>query len=861
MSFGAGTRWVRTYPEWGTRLPIETMRPLFAIAFAALQAKASMPRLDERAELYQWFDTLGYEALLTAPFVEVEDKNFGEDEPKKYVAFLLDSDKGRVRFCGPNLWKESLRPKVKYRVIDFRAWLGANQAKLVGQDRMGSDSYQANPLPRGNLELFVLSRVADYRGFKDLSNRLYAKASTSQRGRFTDVKWIPDEPFPKWLHETIASVAEDRINRNICDPNEPRSKTLKACLAYLDRFSDSDGAPWVQDTAGVLREMVKEERDHVVPNLKRATEKEMIAEWIYQLRKVSGAPFLTRGSFDVFSSLGFDPSGDNTAPKRLADLGFKSVPYLIDKLHDRSFTLAHSNAIQGSGFNFRVRDIVFQILKRISGTEFTNGTPESLTNEEARKAEQAVRSWWSKASKMGEAKALEKEIRSGLSYGSSLAIRLFKLSPDRAVPAIAARLRASKDGLRAQDLMYALHFIGTAEAWKTIRDQVQSGCTLLVRVQAATALFERDPEGAVDAMIRELSVIGGLAHEDGLDNFLLSSGRARAVRSVRNLIHRLPVDRRWSIVNSCLSGLPSDQMNSAGTRKPQPSEVKAYEREVEGLLASELLDTKVVNCAIGGDGLDMGFENPRICDLASCALSKIRPQKYRFVNSFLTSRLDYFRLSNLNTWRRDQGLLPIAVPSSKVVPVVPKAVLDPILTKAIHGSEVEKSRAMDQIRSLGLSALFGLNQRIGMLTAANPAKAQLTDLAIELSMTVTRVNYGEGATNNPRVRLPKVGERLSPTNLLRLFVRASADRTHASTLTVSRDRDLQGLEITFDCSTVKAASEPMMSVQEVATPDRYLRLETERDELVSPSLKGIITRYLQQPPTKPFRFTNRIEKS
>ncbi|HLK16117.1 MAG TPA: hypothetical protein VKT78_15035 [Fimbriimonadaceae bacterium] len=632
----------------------------------------------DQATFFAWFDTLGYAPIVSGRFVQIETWDPVHPEWRHDFSFGFQgrSDRGTLEVVTTELdspgsqWRtEREIPATKrYTVVDFAHWAHDTFEKHKGQRELDSERFEMDP--GAVLELVVTARACAARGLDDLAAKCFHEATLAQLGYGNACS----------LREDIANVAYESCVLTLDDASQPRGRALGLFRAFVKRYGFSSWIPESTEAIKTLERMDAADRartSHPAGDLSTLNLHDRIAELIYRLQDQVGYQTSVPGGPDVFgdawnSPFGITRAGAEREPATmLSRLGYAAVPQLIQALSDNRFTRTSGIARFEGGreYNCPVWRVAEIILRRITSNGFEIKTPdESKPYQVQLKA--AVEAWWQEAKPLGEREVLIRGIRSQAKEAYWYAPRLVEGYPKEALGVIASALPKA-DAYMQERLISSLQNLHDPNVAAVARTYLVHGKALEVKLAAAHVLAPTHPSLAVDAMRTEWerarkSRNPGVLGERDLAAFLLSSGRADAVRTIADGFRALPGGLRFEVLQSMeFQPLPPETPSQQWGPTPKPPSSPqariAFEHAIEDLLASELSDTDVQKGLQVFDP-DDSYADPRVCDEAGIALARRWPQKYRFHIAGPMSTRDQSRLECLNTWRISRGLSPVSTP-------------------------------------------------------------------------------------------------------------------------------------------------------------------------------------------------------
>jgi len=639
------------------------------IILLALASPLAAETPAEDLEIYQWMDTLEYPITRETPWIAVI-----RSQPRKPAAeyktfgFLLRETDAEITLMSAQLVQFNL-PKATAKVerADLAAEVRARLANL-GELKQNLDFYRQLP---DRASLAILARALHQRGEEALA----AQALAGARGlRANHRQGSTDESFLTRLKEDFAMT---EMWRGICsfagsetswvfqDGTPPPSweDLLQRMERIVRLYPGTKHHPRAQQTAEALRRMIAENKAHRRPTEPGLlTNRERVAELIFQLREQSGRQIMQPGGCDIFSTR------EDSAAHQLVEIGYEAVPQLIKAVDSQTLTRSvqfhrdfyFSHEVLTAG------ECVEQILYRLTGRDFQppSGTPNE---QRATALKKVLADWWEPFKNLSEKEILVAEISSGTVHPYHLVERLQKKHPEAVAEAVLAGYQKATGKPEAEYWISHLASLNDPRAGFALSDLMRAkGRPLDIRVKAAQAAHRLGNATAVPLMLAEWEERVGTATEDdvyqsfgGLTRFLAGTGDLRVIQAFGNHLPDLPVRVRYVVI-----GHIDDWCN--------PVNAKAHREEaraIEELLATHLEDFKAVPSA------SMHLENhqvsgPEVRFVALLALSKLAPDRYAFDLTASPGALELAYLNARNAWRAQQGEAALPAPADDR-PVLP----------------------------------------------------------------------------------------------------------------------------------------------------------------------------------------------
>ncbi|HTQ09375.1 MAG TPA: hypothetical protein VMI31_04830 [Fimbriimonadaceae bacterium] len=344
-------------------------------------------RGDGRAGLFAWFDTLGYDAVVSGQFVRLDTMVHSKGKtlylPSQY-GFLVKSGSDFI-VLGTDLalhrpGAPGLRGTLQYSDVDFQEWARTAQSKKWDQMDF--------PYVRGPLTLpatlFVISRACEARGLPVLSRDLYGKAQS------TPPRWPSQdgETFAQLLMEDLGDHAIWQALEDLRDLGFTRKDVVDELDRAVRSYPDNANLLQASSVLDGLRPMLAEDDSHAMPNVAKLPASGRIAELIYELRDQ------TCGESGDTPSRVIPPG---TPAARLMKYGYAAVPQLLAALEDERPTRCVVPEWSLAS-PMEIRDVAKYILEAIAHRSF--GAPawcrgnRDAADEQAAEIEESARGWW-----------------------------------------------------------------------------------------------------------------------------------------------------------------------------------------------------------------------------------------------------------------------------------------------------------------------------------------------------------------------------------------------------------------------------------------------------------------------------------
>lgn len=761
---------------------------------------------NEDAEVFTWFDKLGYLDYSKLPLVKVTTESWfqiGNEPPENSTiyAFLLNESETQftVYTMGleVRLFTFTRQEAQSFNVGKFervnlaeysKSFLREHAERAAAKER---DSWRrfGNQLNEGS-EVVVLARACAAQNEAGLSRELMVAAiELLEKDRNWNAKAIG---FQDAFSEDLANMTMWRIIVDFGNIEVSRAELLTRLKKFLKNYSKSEHYERAKETAEMLLEIQAEEELHEpAKDFDKLTVEQKVAELIFQLRDQNGHQWSQPGSCDIFSldfmtqwgmeidnyeknKLSLSPAG------KLVEIGFDAVPQLIKSLDDQRLTrsVGFHRDFYFSHHVLRVGNCAEQILSRIANRGFSEGKEQ-------------VETWWNEVQKKGEKQVLIEATMRGDRYARDQARRLVEKYPEVALDAIVQGARSSNASWIRNGMIELAASLGEP-AMTFLMAEMDNAPKLKNRLTAARQIAKQNPQMAIDAMVREwkqVSMEASLTESktdsmsegvEELIRFLASRNSADCIRVLHEHYSAQSIAGRFEIVTAFgfSTGMVSSSstgnggtLNIGDNRLPIEESVK---KEVESLLVDALSDTDQRE-GLSGTWDEYSFIDPRICDVAGHVLMGRFPEKYAFDPKGTPDVLEVQRIHAINQWRAERGIELLAESQPrKIVGALP-AVLE-----AIESMPLESN---------------GLGE--------------LRELARQLSLTVTTITFAKDSmpfTGDLQQQLASFeGRQLTESKIVELLISVAhqlPDGASGIKFKANRNHVLTGVELTVALTKV-----------------------------------------------------------
>ncbi|MBT3289191.1 MAG: hypothetical protein HN380_17745 [Victivallales bacterium] len=805
----------------------------------------------DAAQAFSWFDRLGFPDVKGCKFVRVgtrarydDGSEYEQPESERIEAFLTETKpNGESTVLTLELlthhYKQTPADAPVHRSVFFEGLPLEEYAKgrlrelqMPDDDDWGS-RFGRRLSERG--EAFVLAWGCARNGHITIAQKLYEHAAGMPEPDSNDLT-------AETVHGGFLRALEGDIGKAMMwqavlacgHPSTSREDLLKGFERIIRHCPSSEYIPRAKKTAALLKQMIKEDKEHAGKKLKSLAEmstEERVAELIFQLREQSGRQYIHGGTCDIF----WNRQGKTDTPAhQLVTIGHAAVPQLIEALGNQRLTRSvHSH----KSFCFthkvlRIGDRARAILSGIAGRLFYErpDTAGYMTKDgKAKSTKEQVQEWWAAIQEKGEKQVLIEGTAVGDDNAVNQARFLLEKYPEAAFEPIAQGILNAKGSWKRTCLVnLAAKTEGDAAVPVLIREmeKAQSRST---RVTAAMGLHSRGDETGVQGMVREWAIRqpsinrfrGGMRDDDDDDGedgdwwggdglldgsverliaFLAVSDSPVAIKAMADELQQQPIEVKTRVVESMAEDGGSQYEHFLWPRSKGPSS-PAVLLEIEALLVAALADTDEAPAAVRWDD-GVYPSTPRICDVAGHTLADRWPEKYRFNAKASIKLRDRQRTNCINIWRKEKKLPLLPIPMERPVRRAAREETGPLLN-AIRDSQggKEAESALTALEKLGLPALPAVVETLGELDG-HPLHDRVASFAARLSCTVAEASLSPHSLN-PSKKLSDLLQRIegrplasvSCAQLLESMVKECPRGTKEIRLSVWKDEDLTGITV------------------------------------------------------------------
>ncbi|MFI5403911.1 MAG: hypothetical protein ACHQ1G_13315, partial [Planctomycetota bacterium] len=224
---------------------------------------------------------------------------------------------------------------------------------------------------------------------------------------------------------------------------------------------------------------------------------------------------------------------------------------------------------------------------------------------------------------------------------------------------------------------------------------------------------------------------------EGVSSFLSNCGQGSAIAALEERFDAVPVDVRIRIVSSFLFTRSwSFWPPTSDAELPAPD--ATWEAAVERFLV-HTLDDKSRQRGLSMASNEYSFTDPRVCDVAACALKGRFGDRYDFDMSVSVARRDRQLVELKNRWRTAHGLAALPVPPLPGAKPLPKDL------EARLKEQFFRDHDPVEIERHGLSALPAVTRWLAETGEDHPEHAALEEIRRRLSCRVVSLEVSEEA--------------------------------------------------------------------------------------------------------------------
>jgi hypothetical protein len=764
---------------------------------------AALPQPVQEAII--WYDTLGYPNTRDLPYVRVAtglpikrgnqpfENTFSEgflaaEDADSFTVFVCSISDFKDRF---EMWSEPHAPlttvrfvrratgeshnRVEYEVLDFEkvAADAVARVSLAAADPTYGLRW-GRPLSH-RARIFAFARACLQRGLSETASKLMnfaANIPDNQTGE------VDPNAFRDTLQQQIGDAVLSKTEADCGNPAISWADLLKAYDNFELRFPASNRIAYARESADLLRGMIAEDQAHYPKPLEEMSPDEQVTENIFQLKNLHVFMWIMNSHYPVVGRTGPGP-GVMTPVHTLVDLGDAAVPRLIDALDDRRFTrcFVPSFKMQTPPKVMRVGDVAQRILEHISGQNFYPRMSDD--GKVTRTTRQQAEAWWTEVQSKGEKQQLIEATALGDTAAANTARKLVQKYPDAALDAIKVGMSHAADVSVSRQMVEAAAGLPGNSPVAFLRSNLDAASGIYARLAAAEALFARGQMDSVTAIIDAWTRIqprlpandSDAYHEAGyIISFLAKSKDARAIRALAQNYECTPVDVRLALVKVFLPYAGSSSESSTGPTVHVNAEIAELPlgeagSVIERLIVNALSDTER-RFALKGTYGDVGYEDPRICDVAALVLSKRWPQKYPFAWSATSMENDAQIAKMRDRWRLENGLPAVKNAPPIAVPIARESDVAPLLNAyAVAGVAAAREKIAARI-----AALYGAGALAAVRARYEASKNDIyRPLAIDLASRIREVRVDADAGGAAKLGVAALkGQRLDGERLAKL---------------------------------------------------------------------------------------------
>ena len=802
---------------------------------AYLLAISFQSKLDaQAAQLFAWYDKLGYAKYLTKPFVRVGEAGDRSKDSWHNHGFLIREDAKTFDLLELSLAIVTYAKKggtswpseYSYKPADFtglarRTIKGRSEPILMDRPETIDGSIGDGPGP----DDAPLAWICFKKNLVPESNFFLKVAEDNVRGS------LPKRSFVSAGQQAVVSSELWNAESHLVDSNWTRPKQVKEFQRLADKFGNAEGAKEFQNTVVLLNKMETIDKLRSRRPIEQLPIRQRIKELIWRLQD------------NKYDLAWMSHDDDKSTFSQLKNIGYPAVPQLIDALGDLRPTKATAASMtfhrypRHGGSVIRVQDVAEKILEEIAHQDFgRNGNGPNLDLE--------IRKWYQEFQKKGERQLTLDAVRRGGPDSFEQAEVLVKKYPSIALKTIIegyqnanlsnrSGLIMALDPLPSATVSKFLHQVIDGDKGLDPKARVKRASTngepdfdsmegrkeFGIRIKAIVILGKHEPEFALSAMQREWAHYSEEDDHTFVDeemiSFLLNSRRLIAFESLMKDLKSRPVSLRLQVIEST-SSTWNDLLNK---QKLSKEEMKQSGKRLEDLLASELDDNERANgsMSISSESLTISFVHPRISEYTLYTLAQFLPKAYKFKKTNSATDQERQRLVALNTYRSRRGLKAMAVRSEPVHESIPLVKLKPFLDRVIAGRDQE---AMDAIVKYGISA-FSTVQRAIRATPNAGAKSRLEEALHQIASTVSSVTVTNAVSASERQVAAQLGSfkgKVLNSNILCQVLRILStgiekQGTRPLMVTAERSADSTGFILTVTYNPHIKQAETTMAIE------------------------------------------------
>ena len=702
---------------------------------------AQAPLREPDRKLVDWFDELPFPRFDGLKLVRVATgawSHVGNEPPTQdHILALLLEERGEsftiltldleTQHFSKSIANTPSHQQVVFELRDLRAEV-TDQLKQL-EDPEKQNMHMLGDSDSGRVKLFTLARtclaqncVAEAQLLLDAAAKLPSKFDS----------------FDKALREDLAYLMTWRAILEFGELKTSRTDLLVSFQKILQHFPDSRQTDRVRQTVSILETMVAEDRTHLPSKqLTAMTDKERIAELVFQLRDQNGRQWSQPGWCDVFD----DPRGEESPAAQLRSIGFAAVPELINAIDDNRFTRSvefHRDFY----FSHRVLSVgecAEAIIAQIAQRRFRDQQKSDVKRN--------IEFWWNEIKDKGERQVLIEAASLGNQNSIYQSKRLIEKYPADAFAAIRQGILKCEQAWIGTKLVELVSSLEDDYVQDLLLEQMNKAPGVSTRVAAANGLLSRKHPDPIPSMIQEWrrsASAGNTSGEEGVvARFLANCGSSDAISALSTGFPSRSVDLRFDVV----SEFNPAKYHDGDSREQRHHQDPAVESAIEEFLIGCLEDTEPQLGSSGGFYGHSYTTNPRICDMSAYVLSVRFDEKYRFDALTPLHERDRQVQAIQNSWRRHQNLPALPTPERVIVAQLSKEQTQPQLARIANAKTwVECQQPMTELQRLGLPALSSIGDVLRTLAPDHPASEELRKLASQMANEVTEIEFENKST-------------------------------------------------------------------------------------------------------------------
>ncbi len=395
---------------------------------------------------------------------------------------------------------------------------------------------------------------------------------------------------------------------------------------------------------------------------------------------------------------------------QLVEIGFDAIPHLIDNLaNDRySRSVGFHRDFYFSHRVLTVGECAQAILEKIASRSFR----DSRIDTETQSFERNALAWWDEVKEKGEERVLIEAVEKADRNSPAQADRLAKRYPQSALAAMIRATEITDDIWILERLIPILGTLEEESAVLFLRNQMREARYLCVRVAAAEALFAKDRNESLKALLSEWNSLSKESPDrhglTDLIELLAKSDSPEIIQSLSAHLSLHSIETKIYLIQQFVSNIDPTTIEPSPLidgEHPNTKAPLAVEKEIERLLVLALEDTEQ-RMGMSGGWRNRSYHDPRVCDMAAHALWSRWPARYDFDISVPKFARDRQLLQLKNAIRKEQGLTLLENQELPSVPHMSVDELRPLWTRLINtDGPTMRDAITKELESHGLAVL------------------------------------------------------------------------------------------------------------------------------------------------------------